>query len=468
MNGGRKGWKGRFVCDFVTIRGFLRLREADDDRTLGTRKRGAGAAHGARFRAAFESPHRRQRARQELSTGCRLVGVDPALAPGSESAHDVWASGQTPWRRRSFIDSAWTPQGSWPRSHNRIQHVSVFTFRSSMVCRVGTAFHPRRACRLRARGRLVFGMDFARNYPRQRSETGQFEYRPPFVFTDAEVWDGLRHTVDGRSVPVCNGLLYDWATWVHANDENARSMASVLWALSPDQDSGRGLKPGSPVRVSVDDARDIPTIWTDYAGQVPIIHASSGIRRIVALAYLLTWSWSEHRIASELRGETPSRRAIMLFDEVESHLHPRWQRSILKALLTVGSVLQGSVDVQLVVSTHSPLVLASTEPWFDSERDAWFDLDLEGDPPRATLNRRAYTPHGTAGSWLTSDAFRLATDRSLEAEQAILRARAILRQNDASLSDVMEIHSDLRATLPDVDRFWVRWNAFVESRGGTP
>jgi len=310
--------------------------------------------------------------------------------------------------------------------------------------------------------------DFARSYPRQRSETGPFEYRPAFVFTDAEVWDGLRHTADGRPVPVCNGLLYDWVTWVHANDENARSMDSVLGALSPDQGSGRGLKAGSPVRVSVDDARDIPTIWTDYAGQVPIIHASSGIRRIVALAYLLTWSWSEHRIASELRGETPSRRAIMLFDEVESHLHPRWQRSILRALLKVGSVLPGSVDVQLVVSTHSPLVLASTEPWFDSERDAWFDLDLEGDPPRATLNRRAYTPHGTTGSWLTSEAFHLAEDRSLEAEQAILRAKAILRERNASLDEVMNAHADLRATLPDIDRFWVRWNAYVESRGGSP
>ena len=260
--------------------------------------------------------------------------------------------------------------------------------------------------------------DFARNYWRQRSETGLYENRPPYVFTEAEVWDGLRHTVDGRSVPVCNGLLYDWSTWVHANDDNAETMASVLRALSPGQGPGRALKPGSPMRVSVDDARDIPTIRTDYAGQVPIVHASSGIRRIVALAYMLTWSWSEHRIASELRGETPSRQVIMLFDEVESHLHPRWQRSILGALRDVGSVLAGDVDLQLVTSTHSPLVLASAEPWFDPEQDAWFDLDLKGDPPQAQLTKRPYTPHGTAGSWLTSDAFRLATDRSLEAEHA--------------------------------------------------
>ena len=310
--------------------------------------------------------------------------------------------------------------------------------------------------------------DPARNYWSEPGDPVLEERRPAYVFTEAEVWDGLRDTVDGRTVPVCNGLLYDWSRWVLADDDNARGMASALRALSPGRDPAQAIKPGWPRRLWVDDARDIPSVATEYAGQVPITYASSGIRRIVALAYVLTWTWSEHRIASKLRGDEPSRQVVMLFDEVESHLHPRWQRTILKALRDVGSVLEGSVNVQLVVSTHSPLVLASTEPWFDPEQDAWFDLDLEGDPPRARLHRRTYTPHGTTGSWLTSEAFHLATDRSLEAEQAILRAKAILRQRDTPLEEVMDAHAGLRATLPDLDRFWVRWNAFVESRGGAP
>ena len=310
--------------------------------------------------------------------------------------------------------------------------------------------------------------DPARNYWSRPGDTTLKERRLAYVFTEAEVWDGLRDTVDGRSVPVCNGLLHDWSRWIQADDDNARAMASALRALSPGLEPAQAIEPGSPMRLSVYDAREIPSIVTDYAGQVPIIHASSGIRRIVALAYMLTWTWSEHQVASELRGDEPSRQVVMLFDEVESHLHPRWQRSILKALRDVGSVLQDDVNVQLVVSTHSPLVLASAEPWFDPEQDAWFDLDLEGDPPRAILNRRTYTPHGTIGAWLTSDAFHLATDRSLEGEHAILRAKSILRQSEPSLQDVMDVHAELRATLPDLDRFWVRWNAFVESRGGAP
>ncbi len=310
--------------------------------------------------------------------------------------------------------------------------------------------------------------DYDRNYRRQPSEAGSHEKRPPYVFTEAEVWDGLHSTIDGRSVSVCNGLLYDWSKWIHADDDNAESMASVLRSLSPEQGPGNVLRPGAPLRLSVDDARDIPSIETGYAGQVPIVHASSGVRRIVALAYMLTWTWSEHRIASKLRGADPCGEIIMLFDEVESHLHPRWQRTILGALRNLGSALATDVTLQLVASTHSPLVLMSAEAWFDPEQDAWFDLDLEGDPPRASLRQRTFTRRGTTGSWLTSEAFDLATDYSLEGEQAILRARKILQQKDPELADVMRVHKELCAVLPDIDRFWVRWSAFVESRGGNP
>ena len=313
--------------------------------------------------------------------------------------------------------------------------------------------------------------DPARNYW-QRQDSGNIPgwWCPAYVFTEAEVWDGLRGHVDGRT-PLCNGLLYDWSAWIGAKDEkNAKIMESVLRALSPPgRNPGGVIKPGKLIRLSVSDSRYIPSINTTYAGSVPILHASSGIRRVCALAYMLVWAWSEHRIAADRRGEKASQRIIMLFDEVESHLHPRWQRSILTALVNIGNELQEDVELQLIVTTHSPLVLASAEAWFDPKKDVWFDLDLEGDPPQAHLHRRSYTPRGTAGAWLTSEAFDLETDRgSMEAEQAILRARKLLRQSEPPLDAVMQAHEALRAVLPDVDRFWVRWNAFVERCGGTP
>ncbi|MYN67038.1 MAG: AAA family ATPase [Acidobacteria bacterium] len=294
--------------------------------------------------------------------------------------------------------------------------------------------------------------------------------RPPaYVLTETEVWDGLREVGNGRSVPTCNGLIQDWSSWMKGGDAESRAMEQALSALSPDWERGDRLEPGKPIRLSIDDARDIPSIRTTYAGAVPILHASSGIRRVVALAYVLTWAWAEHRVAADLRGEDAVQQVTMLFDEVESHLHPRWQRSILKALRDVGAELLDGATLQLIASTHAPLVLASAEPWFDPKQDAWFDLDLDGNPPEAKLRRRPYTPRGTPGAWLTSEAFDLATEwGSIEAERAVLRARRLLRQTNAPLDQVMEVHKELRGVLPDVDQFWVRWNAFVEDRGGTP
>ena len=311
--------------------------------------------------------------------------------------------------------------------------------------------------------------DSARNnWPRSAPSVNP-ERRPPYVFTETEVWDGLAAEVDGRTVPLCNGLLHDWSSWIKAKDAMSNAMALALRALSPDWAGGDRLEPGPPMRLSIDDARDIPSIRTSNAGAVPILHASSGIRRVAALAYMLTWAWSEHRIAAELTGEKAARQVAMLFDEVESHLHPRWQRSILKALRDVGSVLLDGAELQLIASTHAPLVLASAEPWFDPEQDAWLDLDLDGDPPEAQLHRRPYTRRGTPGAWLTSDAFDLATERgSIEAEHAVLRARELLLQSAPPLDEVMKVHEKLQGVLPGIDRFWVRWNAFVEDRGGTP
>lgn len=292
-----------------------------------------------------------------------------------------------------------------------------------------------------------------------------------YVFTEAEVWNGLWTDEDGVSVPLCNGLVRDWSNWIRAQDENARAMAAALRALSPGAPE-EAIRPGELKRLSFKDPLDYPSIDTNYAGSVPILQASSGIRRACALAYVLTWAWSEHQIAAKQLGQEVVDRVIMLFDEVESHLHPRWQRSILRALRDFGNEetqpFAGRV-FQLVAATHSPLVLGSTEAWFDPEHDAWFDLDLVDEPPRVRLQRRQYTPRGSAGHWLTSEAFDLATDRgSIEAERAILHARALLRQQAPELDQVMKAHRQLRSVLPDLDVFWVRWNAFVERCGGEP
>jgi predicted ATP-binding protein involved in virulence len=73
-----------------------------------------------------------------------------------------------------------------------------------------------------------------------------------------------------------------------------------------------------------EDVRPVPTLEFPYR-PVPIVLCSAGIKRIVALAYLLVWAWNEHVVNSELICEKPQRSIVLLIDEMEAHLHPFWQ-----------------------------------------------------------------------------------------------------------------------------------------------
>ena len=306
--------------------------------------------------------------------------------------------------------------------------------------------------------------DPARNYWKKKGTVDIQERLPGYVFSAAEVWDGLTLEVEGAPTVVCNGLIRDWAIWIREKGSLADLMATVVQRLSPE---GESLTTGPLTRLRVNDARDIPSIQTACSDAVPIVHASSGIRRILALAYVLVWAWNEHVIAAAQLGEQPTSQVVLLFDEIENHLHPRWQRSILSSVLHVAEPFRSVAALQLLAVTHSPLVLASAEPLFDPARDAWFDMDFVPGEKAVTLEKRPFVRRGTAGRWLTSQAFDLPSEgRSLEAERAIAGAEALLERRRKGLppnrEEIDAADRALRAVLPDVDRFWVRWSGAVD------
>ncbi|ATB32147.1 hypothetical protein MEBOL_005623 [Melittangium boletus DSM 14713] len=292
--------------------------------------------------------------------------------------------------------------------------------------------------------------DPARNYWRTDAPDRPSSY----LFAPHEVWEGNAH---------CEGLIRDWASWQRENGESFNMLTKVLQVLSPL--GGEPLLPGELRKLTVEDPKRYPTLRMPYGQDVAVTHASAGMRRIIALTYLLIWAWQEHIAAAEVRGDDPAREIIFLIDEIEAHLHPQWQRRIVPAVLNVMDALTGNHGsrVQLITATHSPLVLASVEPLFDVKKDAWFDLDLE--EARVVLRKREFVRRGEVSNWLTSEAFDLRKARSLEAESAIETALALLRQKDPRWQDVESADQRLHAAgLPDIDPFWVRWGQFVEER----
>lgn len=312
--------------------------------------------------------------------------------------------------------------------------------------------------------------DPARNYWKKQGNIDVQERLPAFVFGSKEVWDGLRVQVDGKLTQVSNGLVADWASWIREDKEDARRMAAVLALLAPTVGE-ESLKPGQDfARLSVSDARDIPTVHMGYGQDVPILYASLGVRRIAALAYMLSWAWREHIVASTQVGQEPSSRIVMLFDEIEAHLHPRWQRAVVPALLKVMTTLTKDprAAVQLIAATHSPLVLASMEPWFETDKDSLFVLDLVNEV--VTLREQPWAMQGDVINWLVSESFGLQQARSIEAETAVEAAEAWMRNDKgalpAQLSTKEKIHSELQRVLAGHDPFWPRWIVRYEREGG--
>ncbi len=284
-------------------------------------------------------------------------------------------------------------------------------------------------------------------------------------FSPQKIWDGVRKVRYNKTIVMCRGLIEDWLTWQMARDESHFSIfCAVLEALSPYPNYP--LVPGKPVRIpdAERDVREIPTLKFPYR-TVPIILCSAGIKRIVALAYLLVWAWHEHVVNSELIHEKPQHSIVLLIDEMEAHLHPSWQRSIVPAILKVVQALSAKMSTQVIIATHSPLVLASVEPLFDEDQDSLFHLYLDYTNNSVQLDNLPFVKRGRADQWLTSEVFGLTEPRSRDAEQAIERAKRLQLMEHPPKDEVQQISERLKEVLAPDDEFWPLWIYFAEQQG---
>jgi hypothetical protein len=138
----------------------------------------------------------------------------------------------------------------------------------------------------------------------------------PLVFSREDVWNGYDVKIGGKTRTFINGLLRDWITWQNSPKKYPfQVFKKVLERLSPPTQSDLGLLvPGNPVRLP-NEAKEIPTLKHPY-GEVPIVHAAAGVRRIITLAYLIVWAWEEHKVQSELIRKKPETRMVIVIDEI--------------------------------------------------------------------------------------------------------------------------------------------------------
>ena len=128
-----------------------------------------------------------------------------------------------------------------------------------------------------------------------------------------------------------------------------------------------------------------------------------------------------------------------------------------------------NLPVQMIVTTHAPLILASVETQFNETTDRLFNFEQKKQG-QVEIEEVKWAKFGDASGWLTSPAFDMGSSYSAEAETAMMAAddlMADLRDRlPTGLQNVQQIHTELTRTLDAADPFWTLWLPYYRQAGG--
>lgn len=159
---------------------------------------------------------------------------------------------------------------------------------------------------------------------------------------------------------------------------------------------------GARVDVDIEGPEPLPRVFLGEQaltlGQLP-----DGVRS--TLAWIADYLRRQEIFAWET-GQPGLRKGVLLIDEVDAHLHPKWQRLILPAMRAAFP------EVQIIVTTHSPFVIASCR----DARVHVLELDEQG---RATASPPIPAPVGQRIGATIKDIFDVSSDYDVDTEREL-------------------------------------------------
>lgn len=100
------------------------------------------------------------------------------------------------------------------------------------------------------------------------------------------------------------------------------------------------------------DPLDVWIITQESPEGIPIEYASQGCQTVMGwVGYIIERMYEAYPYSSNFQYEP----AIVIIDEIDSFLHPKWQKTILTALQ------KNFPNIQIIASTHSPIVVDGLE-----------------------------------------------------------------------------------------------------------
>jgi predicted ATP-binding protein involved in virulence len=206
------------------------------------------------------------------------------------------------------------------------------------------------------------------------------------------------------------------------------------------------LRQAVPNLVSMEYDADLADLVVDFGlGEVPFGSLSDGQRGFFAMIAEIAIRCTQ--LNPHLNGQAATQtQGLVLIDEIDLHLHPEWQRKVVRALV------ETFVNVQFVVTTHSPIVL--------TEVDSKSIIDL--DRPEADFVPKL-SSFGKDSGWVTRYVMNAAT-RPNWASEAFEKLESAIDQgaNEEARSLIRSLRQQLG---DDLDPELVEWEAFV---GGAP
>jgi len=185
---------------------------------------------------------------------------------------------------------------------------------------------------------------------------------------------------------------------------------------------------GPPVSASTNERKGV-WVATDY-GKVPLSRLSLGYQTVFAWTLDIAWRLLERYPDSQDPLREP---AIVIVDEIDLHLHPRWQRAIREHL--IGHF----PNVQFIVTAHSPLMAQS------SLGGNLAVLRKQQDHAEI-LNDPAIIREWRLDQVITSDLFGLESARPPEVERLFERRRVLLEKKRLTAKEQREL-KDLDAQV---------------------
>lgn len=181
------------------------------------------------------------------------------------------------------------------------------------------------------------------------------------------------------------------------------------------------------------DKRKGQLIFSTPDGDVPLDQLSDGYQNVAAwvgdLMYCITSSFRNYKDPLKARG-------VLLIDEIDLHLHPKWQRRLHKFLN------EKLPNFQIIVTTHSPLTAqqAKENELYALRRTA-NKVELVpfvGDPSKLLLHQVLMSP-----------VFGVETDESLEIAQSKKRLRELTVKKTKTAKEKTEMKK-LKEKLADI------------------